>query len=330
MLTFNIFFMETAKPVKYPIPSKLNTVLSIAIIIAALGLLILGSKMERGWTFALIAFLFGMVMVPAYSMVHEAEHHILHQNKKLNYTMGYLLSLLFMAPFTFFQQCHIGHHKRNRTDFEMFDLHYEHQSRGWRSFYLHIGRLGFQWILLPFSTFLFLFFPRVLTGSFFRMDLMTEGMLSGLYKETIPRIRLESLGVALFHILLFWGLDFAWQNYLIMYLVHGFIWSSQNYVNHAYSERDIINGAHNHKLPKWLQAFYLNFNLHLAHHQHPKVPWLYLEELVDHNDPKRISFFTNYLRLWGGTVLTREPSPVPLDELRNRSTYQKVVNEGEK
>ena len=317
--------MKNAIIPKYSIPSRLNAILSISITGTSILLLIIGSKINMGWTFALLAFLFGFIMIPAYSLVHEAEHGILHENKNANYIFGYLLSLMFMAPFTFFQQCHLGHHKRNRTDFEMFDLHYEHQSGTIRSLYLHIGRLGFQWILLPFSVLVFLIFPRAMTTSVMRMDLMTEGMLSGLYKGTVPKIRWESLGVVIFHVLLVWGLDLAWQNYMIMYLVHGFIWSSHNYVNHAFSERDIINGAHNHKLPKWLQRFYLNFNLHLAHHQHPKVPWLYLNDFVDHNDPKRISFYTNYLRLWKGTVLTREPSPVPLEELRNRTTYQKPL-----
>lgn len=318
--------MKTHTHSNYPIPSKLNTILTLSITGVCLSLLIIGSKINLGWSFALIALLFGLMMIPVYSLLHESEHYILHENKTSNYILGYLLSILFITPKTFYQQCHLGHHRRNRTDFEMFDLHYSHQSRFKRTLYLHIGRLGIQWLLLPFSVIVFILFPKAMTASVFRQDLMTEGMLSGLDKKTVPMIRWESLGVGLFHTALIFGLDLAWQNYLIMYLVHGFIWSSQNYVNHAHSERDILHGAHNHKLPGWIQAFYLNFNLHRAHHEHPKVPWIYLEKLIDKDDPNRISYFRAYFRLWKGTKLTTDPPPVSLDQLRNRATYQKPIS----
>jgi fatty acid desaturase len=317
--------MQAPKEPTFPIPSRLNTVLTLVALVSSIALLIIGARMPLGWALAPVALAFGLIMVPVYSLIHEAEHSLLHENRRVNYLLGNLLSILFMAPFTFFQQCHIGHHKRNRTDYEMFDLHYEHQSRTLRSISLTAFRLGAQFLLLPFSTLLFLIFPRIVTSPVFRLDLVAEGMLSGLYKEALPKIRLESLAVVGFHGLLFVLFDLAWQNYLIIYLVHGFIWSSQNYVNHAHSVRDVIHGAHNHRLPKWIQAFYLNFNLHLAHHEHPKVPWLYLDQFVDRDDPNRPSFFGHYLKLWRGTKLTHEPSPVPLDEIRNRKSYQKSV-----
>jgi fatty acid desaturase len=106
----------------------------------------------------------------------------------------------------------------------------------------------------------------------------------------------------------FWALHLRFWPWLLLFLMHGFVWSSQNYVNHAFSPRDILNGAHNLKMPAFLRPIYLNFNLHLAHHQNPRIPWLHLPEFVPYRT-QRISFFRNYLRLWTGPRLTHEDNP---------------------
>jgi fatty acid desaturase len=98
-----------------------------------------------------------------------------------------------------------------------------------------------------------------------------------------------------------------------MYAAHALSWSSQNYVNHAFSPRDIINGAHNHRMNPLIQLLHLNFNIHLVHHQKPRLPWIHLRAFMEHS-PERISFYRNYLRLWKGPVLTHEPSPIPIHE----------------
>jgi fatty acid desaturase len=54
---------------------------------------------------------------------------------------------------------------------------------------------------------------------------------------------------------------------------------------------------------------YLNFNLHLAHHQNPRIPWSHLPDFLPHGSD-RISFFRNYLRLWTGPRLTLEKNPL--------------------
>lgn len=94
-----------------------------------------------------------------------------------------------------------------------------------------------------------------------------------------------------------------------MYLAHGLAWSSQNYVNHAFSPRDIVNGTHNHKLNPIFKYIYLNFNVHKVHHQNPTIPWLHLPGYVQ-GDEERVSYWKTYLRLWKGPELTHEPSPL--------------------
>ena len=121
-------------------------------------------------------------------------------------------------------------------------------------------------------------------------------------------MRWESLLVIAFQVTIILLLHLQLLPWLILFLIHGFVWSSQNYVNHAFSPRDIINGAHNLKIPLWLKPIYLNFNMHLAHHQNPRIPWIHLPRFIK-KDPHRIGFFRNYLRLWKGPKLTNESDP---------------------
>ena len=65
-------------------------------------------------------------------------------------------------------------------------------------------------------------------------------------------MRWESCLVILFQACVMVLLGLSPKAWLIMFAIHGFVWSSQNYVNHAFSPRDIINGAHNLKMPLWL------------------------------------------------------------------------------
>jgi fatty acid desaturase len=122
-------------------------------------------------------------------------------------------------------------------------------------------------------------------------------------------MRWESWLVILFQAGVIVLLGLSLKAWLIMFGIHAFVWSSQNYVNHAFSPRDIIDGAHNLKMPLWLKPVYLNFNLHLAHHQNPRIPWTHLPRFIG-SGPGRMSFFRNYLRLWKGPRLTHEKNPV--------------------
>ena len=107
---------------------------------------------------------------------------------------------------------------------------------------------------------------------------------------------------------LLWILNVPILAWLAVFAIHALVWSSQNYVNHAFSERDIVNGAHNLEMPVLLTPLYLHFNLHLAHHQHPQIPWIHLPNYVPAGNP-RMGFFFNYVLLWSGPRFTADPDP---------------------
>ena len=298
--------METEQ---YKIPDRINMVITILCTCAYIALLWTASHVHDYRWVLLCGFLFAVIMVPVYSLIHEAEHGIINSNEAVNDSMGRWLSILFIAPYTFFKHCHLKHHKKNRTDEEMWDLYYEHKDKLKRYGTLYGMMIGIGYFSMWLAVVLYAFAPGLIYTRFFNSNKEIAGFLKGGDRiDKVAKSRWESILVIVFQVALFFILDLKWAPWLTLFAMHGFLWSSQNYVNHAFSPRDIINGAHNLKIPKWLKFIYLNFNLHLAHHQNPKIPWIHLPSFIKQGKG-RISFFRNYLRLWKGPRLTDEKEP---------------------
>ena len=299
-------------PEKYPIPARTNLVI-LFICSAVYGILLWMGSRVNGWQLFLTALFFAVNLIPIYSLIHEAEHGILLPDKKWNYAAGFFLSLLFLAPFSFIRKCHLNHHKHNRTDYEMWDLYYEHQRKWQRQGYLYVVMMGLEYAMLLLATVLFCILPTLVFSKLFSWNREIRGMLVGADQEKIlVKVRIESYAVILFQSLIFVLLDLHIYQYAVMFGVHAFVWSSQNYVNHAFSPRDIINGAHNHRSGLFSKYLYLNFNIHRVHHQKPNLPWIHLNRFVK-EDEQRVSYWKTYLRLWKGPELTKEPSPAPVE-----------------
>lgn len=257
----------------------------------------------------MFGFAFAVTMVPVYSLIHEAEHNMLHPNPVWNDLVGRWLCCLFVASFAFFTHCHFRHHKKNRTDIEMWELYYAHQNKWKRRGNLFLMMSGLGYFSLWLSVLLFAFAPSLVYRGFFQKHTEIAGFLEGSNQpEKLAAMRWESWLAIGFQVTLIVLLQLSLESWLTLFLIHGFVWSSQSYVNHAFSPRNIINGAHNLRMPPWLKFVYLNFNLHLAHHQNPGVPWIHLPHFIQ-NGSHRIGFFRNYLRLWTGPRLTTEPNP---------------------
>lgn len=301
--------MEAVPRSEHLIPTLLNV--AICALCSAIYLLLIGSlqAVTLYWGIALLGLLFAMVMIPIYSLLHEAEHSTLHPDPRWNDALGLWLGILFGVSFTFFRHCHIRHHKKNRTDLEMWDLFTEDHVKWKRYLNLYLMMSGIGYSLIFLSTLLFATFPKLLFAGLFQRHNELAGFLEG--SDDIGKIKImrrEAWSVIAVQGFLLWVLNVPFPAWLAIFAIHAFVWSSQNYVNHAFSKRDIVNGAHNLAVPGWLAPLYLHFNLHLAHHQHPQIPWIHLPKLVPSDTP-RMSFFANYLRLWGGPRFTSEPDP---------------------
>lgn len=302
--------MNTNSDRRYPVPVFANLV--AVVICSALYFILLYAASQAASLAGVLAcgLLFAVNMIPIYSLIHEAEHNMLLPPARWNDLLGRWLCTLFVVSFTFFKHCHLRHHRKNRTDIEMWDLYGQSQVRWKRSANLYLMMSGLGYLSLWLSVLLFAVAPSLVYCGFFQRHTEIAGFLEGSNRgRKLAAIRAESWLALLFQVAMIWGLHLRLSSWLILFVIHGFVWSSQNYVNHAFSRRDIVNGAHNLSMPLWLRPVYLNFNLHLAHHQNPRIPWFHLPHFTPAGSA-RIGFFRNYLRLWAGPRLTLEQNPL--------------------
>jgi fatty acid desaturase len=294
------------KPDPYPIPAKLNLLIAATQFSALLALLWTAGKVTSWWSIALVAVTYGLVMNSAYALLHEAEHGILHPNRRLNDGIGAALALFFPAPFHLIRQGHIGHHMRNRSDDEAFDFYFEGENPVWKWLQLYGTLTGLFWIVIALSNFVALLFPFVLKPKNAAFDRPTEALLESLNPKFQRLIRIEAFCAILLHATLLWWWQVPILHYLAVLFGFGVIWSALQYVHHFGTTRDVRKGARNLKTFSLLDILWLNHNWHLNHHLSPTVPWPYLPFIYQGEEFSRGSLFRAYLRMWRGPRFTRE------------------------
>tara|TARA_B100001105_G_scaffold27364_1_gene19225 strand:+ start:1709 stop:2656 length:948 start_codon:yes stop_codon:yes gene_type:complete len=296
----------------YPISQKLNISFLLLALLGWGTFQYLASHTHAPWMIFIYGVGFSLAMTICYSLLHESAHKLLFQNKKANYLGGAALGLIFIVSMSAFKKIHHGHHLRNRTDLEMFDLYYADDNKSSKVIMWYGILIGLVWPLCAFLTIAAFFIPPICKVLLHNKPIWTNSYaFLDATKFNLFRIWLEAFAILSFQLGMFFILDLKLAPFLILYAMHAFSWSSQNYVNHAFSPRDIINGAHNLKLNPLLKPFYLNWNYHLAHHQNPGIPWIHLPKFVETS--KVSSYGMAYLKLWKGPRLTTEPAPKSLD-----------------
>ena len=291
-------------PARYPIPAKLNLCIAAIQLLALSSILWGAGQVHHWWALALLSLAYGVMMNSGYAMLHEGEHNMLHPNPRINQTVGTLLSLFFPAPFHLIRQGHIGHHIRNRSDDEAFDLYFEDENRFWKYVQLYGTLTGMWWALIAATNFVVLFRPSIITPRYTRFNRPTEAFLESLNPKYRRLIQLEALAVILMH----GGMIYFWEipvlNYLVVMFGFGFIWSAMQYAHHYGTVRDVQKGAMNLKTFSLLDLLWLNHNWHLNHHMRPTIPWIYLSQLADEDD--RGSLLRAYLHEWNGPQFSTE------------------------
>ncbi len=291
---------------KNAIPGKLNLLLMVSVF--AITILLLWTASHAPFSLALIAaWLFSIFNNTAFSLLHESVHGIFSKNHKLNEIAGKILAVLFPTSLTLQRIAHLGHHQRNRTDQELYDYYLPTQSRTLRNIWLYGGNLlGFYWFLVLLSNFIYLVAPWIYISKWFRRGparyLGFEPFVKEIAQHPPLVIWSECLLAFTFHFALFWLLDLTIAGWLLCYWAFALHWSALQYVDHAWSPRNIINGAWNLKVSALSRALALNYHYHLAHHQHPQLPWIHLPHFVD-KSAKQPGFWQIYFSLWKGVKL---------------------------
>lgn len=289
-------------------PARLNLLLISALIAAGTGLQVGAARAESWPSLLVIGLCFSFLYLPLYSLLHEAEHLVLHPDPRWNDRLGVLLGVFFGGAFTFLRACHLGHHRRNRSDAEMFDLYYPGESLLKKRAFFYFNYLGGFWLLVPLTTCLFLLVPGFARLPIIQRATSASAMINGVPRSFLWRIRIEALLMLGVHAALIFALELSGGTYLLLYSMYGINWSCQQYVTHAASPRQTLDGAHNLLAHPLYAALLLNFNWHLAHHQHPKIPWIHLPQ---YDDPTRVRppYLQAFLRFWRGPQPCHEPSP---------------------
>jgi fatty acid desaturase/membrane-associated phospholipid phosphatase len=283
------------KPVPAP-PSALNVALALGLVSLLLFLQWLAANATSTPGVVAAGLGFAFLFLPAYTLLHDAEHQVFHRVRWVNEAFGVLLGCCFPGSFTFLRLCHLGHHRRNRSEVERFDVLEPGDDVTARRAYFYFLYLGGFWLVVPLATVLLVLWPSGLRTKLSRLHADSAAMVGGVTDAMLWRVRLEAaLAVAVQGVGL---LTFGWT-WALLQAMGGLCWASQQYVTHADSPRDALDGAHNLRASRLYEALLLHFNWHLAHHQHPKVPWLYLPQF---DDPRRErpAYGKAFLRFWRG------------------------------
>jgi fatty acid desaturase len=297
-----------------PTPDRLNMALVAGVAGALVALLALASRLEAWWAAPVIGVVFSYVGLTNYALLHEAVHGNLNSDPRVNYLLGLLTGSFFPIPYTMIRTTHQGHHLRNRTDFEMFDLYYPEDSKFIKYVQWYGVLCGLFWPFVPLAGVLLGICPWLFRLPVFHDYRPYRHLLGDIRKGQLWLIRVELVAIVAVFAILFWLLELRWQSVLICYGCFSVNWSTRQYVGHAYSKRHVIDGAWNLRTSRLLSLILMHGEYDLNHHRRPDVPWYYLPRL-SMEDGNRPSYFKQYLRQWLGPRPVSEPAPESLREI---------------
>lgn len=293
------------------IPARLNLAIAAAITVVQIGLLVLVTRAPHGLWLVPALIVFGVTGITTYQAMHEAEHGILFKRALLNDLGGTWLAALFGGSFTFLRACHLGHHARNRTRGECFELVWRDQDMTWRRPLFYVVFLGGFWALVPLSCLFLAVSPPAMRRRFVAHPSRAGTMVSGMPDHWMRRMRRDAVFTIALHASLLGSGLVSPTSWLLCYAAVAVLWSSQNYLGHAHETSfEVVDGAFNLDVNPIYGAWIMNFHWHLAHHQKPQVPWVHLPR---HDDPSRPhqSYARAYLRFLRGPVRAPPGAPDP-------------------
>jgi fatty acid desaturase len=289
----------------FRIPSRLNLLLTWLVFGTAIGLLKLAST-ENGATSGLAAIAFAYLLLTNYSLAHEAAHAKLQPGARANYWLGLLPATVFPMSLTLLMNSHERHHQQNRGAFEQFDCFGPKDSRPLKYGVWYGILLGIFGLYPPVWTVVLAVVPLSWIRRTVAMTRSTRAYASTLTDREIWRIRGELLLIIAFFTVLTVVVGISPSVLLFCYGLALFNWSTRQFVEHAYTSLDNIEGAFDLRHFSWMSFLMLHRELDLSHHRRPEVPWCYLPDLA-RTEQQPMSYLRQYLRMWRG--------PVPMESL---------------
>jgi fatty acid desaturase len=308
-----------------PIPAALNIAIGALAISVALACLWAASHASHWIVVAGAAVVFAAANNTVFCLLHESVHYGFHPSRGINDQAGVVFAAFFPTAFTIQRVSHFGHHRRNRTDLELYDYYLPHQSRWLKTYWIYCLLTGFYWAIIPVAGLVYWLCPFVFRSHRFQRGPARwwgfEEFVRDIAAEPISRVWPQALFTVCVQASIWRLLDLSWTGALACYWAFGIVWSSLQYTDHAWSPRDVTEGAWNLRVWPAARAVFLNYNLHLAHHRRPDIPWIHLPRFVKPDDPAP-SFSSIYWPLWRGAAPAppgEGPVPLPSGAFRSHS-----------
>ena len=303
---------ESMACAQYPIPDRLNSFLVVLVSTAAVALMWLSSQMTSWVAMLVVGIVFSYAMLTNYALLHDATHGTLRSSKRANYWCGLITGIWFPVPFSMIHYTHRSHHKFNRTDTEMFDLYYPTDNRLLKYAQWYSILCGLFWPLVPLGAVVIALTPCRLRSAVLSKADPARGLayLATMPRDVVFRTRVEVGLIVVVFVACFWVLNLQLLPVLTCYACFSFNWSTRQYITHAFSPRDVVDGAFNLQHNRLMGYLLLHGQWDLNHHRYPDVSWYYLPQLTDATDPQ-LSYLRQYFRQWGGPIPATTPAPEP-------------------
>lgn len=266
------------------------------------------------WAMLLAAAAFSILNNTPFALMHEAVHGVASTSARRNDVIGVLAGWMFPTSFTMQKTAHLGHHARNRTDQELYDYYLPHQSKLTRNIWLYAGNLlGLYWFCVPLSNLVYLACPPLYRSRLF-VERIAPALGFGPYVRDLAqlqpgRVWLEIACAFSYQAALWYALDLTWQGWLLAHWLFAVHWSALQYVDHAWSARDVAGGAWDLRVSTPMRWIALNYHLHRAHHRYPGATWIQLPGLAERVGQP--SFWQIYWSLWRNGVQPAPPMGAP-------------------
>jgi fatty acid desaturase len=304
------------------IPATPNIAIGVLAISVALACLWIASHAPSALVVALAAVVFAAANNTVFCLLHESVHYGFHPKPRINDLAGVVLAAFFPTAFTIQRVSHFGHHRRNRTDLELYDYYLPHQSRWLKTYWIYCLLTGFYWAIIPVAVALYFSCPFAFRSRWFQHGPARwwgfEEFVRDIAEQPVARVWPQALFTVAVQVLTWRALHLRPTGWLACYWAFGLVWSSLQYTDHAWSRRDVHEGAWNLRVWPVAGAVFLNYNLHLVHHRRPDIPWIHLPRFVRADDPAP-SFGSIYWRLWRGAATAppgEGPAPLPRSAFR--------------
>lgn len=296
---------------------SLNITLVFIIQILSWGLLWYASELSLILKFLLGA-IFSFLLLTNYALMHESSHHLFHRSQKLNYLFGVLSSSIFPMSFTLFELTHRVHHRGNRTDPELFDYFYPGENRFIKSIQWYGILTGLYYPFVPLGSLIMALIPWIYQTPLFTRRRTFKVIFREFKGKALFLVRIEVLFTLLYWVGMYYLLGLNWTTVLIFYGLWGINWSTRQFVAHAWSPRDIADGAIDLKVGKLHGLILLNGSWEHVHHKFTNLSWTELSNPKYHTGIP-ISYLKQWMSLWKGIKLVKEPEPTTIINIDRNS-----------